>query len=240
MSNRKAMTDLAEAAAALERDAARRPNAPTDSVIGVGGERVDLSAPIPQTISNRELERKFPRYVVAGDGRIYDTDHQDGAGNPVPVDLRDTITLDNRVLSVGEFGQDGSGIVIQMYEDFLRAHQGDFNAEYRQSDGSGRILMFLKNADAHKMLRTRTDPKTMERVHYVPWGSPHVTFEQWCHWGVATMLWRIKVDLPHRYDAEIDIRKRADMSTAKAFMESSLIAIEKYLALPERGRLIGV
>jgi hypothetical protein len=230
--------------------AARQTIAPEDLMI-VGGKKIDLSKDLSaEVLEEDNPEDYLPRLVTAG-GKVYDLDK----GEEIKLD--DTIEIDGRALRIGAFGGDAAVMVWELYEQFLKACQNGLKSEYRKLDGTGEIIDCLaastsgsrltmagapwiaRETEAKRMIQTRMDPN-MESVSFVDWGNPHVTFEQWMVWAAATIRWRVRVDLPNRYERQIDIRKRETMQDSKNVLEPTLVAIEKFLALPERKRLTAV
>lgn len=208
----------------LEGAASKRAVISPDDLMVIGGQKLDMS----QEIS----DKKIPKYVTAN-GKIFDTD------SGLQVEMADTIEIDNRVLKVGDFGGDAATIIVDLYEMFLQAHQMDIETVFNAVDCSEGIPDMVKDDPTVQRIKSRMRPDgTWEK--YLPWGDPRVEFEQWLHVSAATARWRIRWDLQRRLLCEMDIRRREDYHKAKDVLETVLIAIEKYIALPEKGRLLGV
>lgn len=208
----------------LEAGASKRSVIHPDDLMVIGGNKLDMSKEIS--------DKQIPKYVTAN-GKIFDTD--DGK----EVEMTDTIEIDNRVLKVGEFGGDAATIIIDLYEMFLQAHQSDIETVFHAVDCSEGIPEMIKDEPTKQRIKTRLAPNG-EWEKYLSWGDPRIEFEQWLHVSAATARWRIRWDLERRLIMEMDIRRREDYHKAKDVLEVVLIAIEKYLGLPERGRLLGV
>ena len=213
---------LQEGAARRHAEAGTNP----DNLLVVAGEKMDI------TKENEFVPETMPKYVT-DQGKVLDLDTGEY------VELPNTMTIDNRVLKISDFGMDGAGGVVELYEQYLEAFQQKQKTLFYVMDGSVQIPNYLKCDDAKKLLVTKLQPSG-DYLTYVDWANPHTTFEMWMEWSRATVRWRIEHDLENRYVNEMDIQKRSYMEEARAFMQTTLIAIEKYLALPERARLQGV
>ena len=236
----QAQRDYAEQT--LEGGAAKRQTIAPDDLMVIGGQKYDLSKSYASAVQEMldkgqavNPDQIIPKYVTAN-GKVYDTDTGE------EVSMRDTVVIDNRVLSVGDFGGDALGMVAEMYEQFLCACQQGQKSEFRKLDQghTAEIIDHVKSQDARQMLQEKLDPHTLETYWVVDWSDPHVTFEGWMEWVAATLRWRLNTDLKRRYDREVDIQKRSTMTTSRDILDPFLIAVEKFLALPEKKRLTAV
>lgn len=189
----------------------------------VGGRKVDIT----KTLAGRD---SLPKYVVAEGGAVYDLDTGEA------VQLEDTVEIDGRILKVGAFGSDGFATLYELFEMFLFAHENVEESVFRPDDGSSSIIEFMHNDEAKKMLRTRFGVDGLLE-QYIDWGIEIVTFELWLAWAIAQMRWMIKARLEQRFREEMDIRSRGTMVQVRDVLDLTIIAAEKYLALPERQRL---
>lgn len=220
----------------LAAGAARRTTINPDDLMVIGGRKFDLSkdygAGLPEDFDPDSI---IPRFV-SDSGKVYDLDRGE------IVTLQDTIEIDNRALKVGEFGTDGACMVAELYEQFLSAFHTGQRAIFRKMRPEAEIIEYVTHPESRKLLQEDTEAglRTGQTVLFIDWGNPQVTFEHWMVWAAATLRWRLKSDLERRYANEIDIRTRDTMQTTKSVLEPTLIAIEKFLALPERKRLTAV
>lgn len=246
---------VAETADILSAGAARRQTIAPEDLIVIGGQKFDLSkdyverfqaaveAGIP--VNPDEL---FVRFVTI-DGKVYDLDC-DPDEPLVEIALNNTVVIDNRVLTIGDFGASFYCIIYEMYEQFLNAcgilvpdASTSQKSVFRKgrADRSSDIIEYCRHENgARQALIERINPATLEPYWEIDWGNPNVTFEIWLEWTAATLRWRIKSDLKRRYEREIDIRNRDTLQTSKGVVEDTLVAVEKFLALPEKKRLTGV
>lgn len=226
----------------LSRGAAQRQAVAADDLMVIGGQKFDLSRDYADGLpEGMDPDMIFPRFVTAS-GKVYDLDaeDEDGEKSGKEVSMADTIEIDNRVLKIGDFGGNAACMVVELYEQFLNATHNAQQAYYHERDYSHQIPDYVTDENSRRMLQSKTDFKKAVTIHFVDWGDQDVTFEHWMQWSAATTRWRIKSDLKRRYEHNLDIRKRQTMQSAKDVLEPTLVAIEKFLALPERKRLTAV
>ncbi len=224
----------------LEGGAPKRQTIADEDLMVVGGNKIDLSADMAANVEDDDNPDSFlPRFVCT-DGKVYDLDAEDAEGNRggEEMSLRDTIEIDGRVLTIGDF-EGHIVIVIEMYETFLKACHHGWPSEFRRKDGTFDIIDYVQDIHSKRMIQPKYDPDGTV-VYYVDWSDPSVTFEHWMQWAAATTRWRLKAQLQERYEREIDIRTRQTMKTSQDVAGETLVAIEKFLALPERKRLTAV
>lgn len=213
---------------AARREAAQ--SIAADDLMVVGGTKLDMSKPIP--------DEQLPDHVCY-DGVIWDITNPAG---PVQVTLKDSITIDGRVIAVGDFGGDATGHVVTLYEQWLQAFTQDAKSWfYKFSAHEGATVGIIEHCEsqARRLLQKKVNPEGVENF-FIDWSDPEIEFDHWMQWVAATLRWRIKDNIRYRYEAEIDIRKREYMRTVIDICETTLVAVEKYLALPAGKKLTAV
>jgi hypothetical protein len=216
------------------------------------GQQIVTKPDRPEQLEKENPKNEMPRkvgfvnpakegdQVIPPTGHVFDLDTGE-------VSKPQLVEISGRKIDVSEFGERGVGFLQEMYDEFLKAVQLEYVSTYQKVDAheggtdTSRIIDEADKVDPNlrKLLESAIafDGGVRKHVLKLRW-TPHRTFEEWLGWSAATLRWRLNYELERR--AVRGLVSWEDVVLSKEVLSECLVAIEKYLALSERARLIGI